>query len=572
MAAIDARCADLLQELVTLWENPPDVAHPFNIELFRDYLSDHPDGEINIKYVVDGFPLWLTSRDPNKLSKQIFNIIRDKDDLYHMLLRMVKEARTGKISPAPKQGHYQLNLLCVPKKDAETGYMTDVRVARHGSYAARHKIAINSKIDKERCKMENLPNTRKYIERLIEYGYVSIRDLKDAFRQLMLASKDIGWVQYCLFGLPFWDKRQAYGLSSAAANCQHFGNLLIWIYENKYLPPGMKNRVLVHIDDFLISSRSEKEAIFMGARFDKMCDDLGVKVSHKKSETAIVEGVVHGMRFDLVTDDVEIPVLKFQELMKGIDLMYKWRWVQGLALESMCGKMMHYSQLRKQAKVLCYRLLGFIYEKIRKNPRNKWRLYYLPDVILQDLLFWKKYAWYMRRVSMRSVLNQPSITISASSDASSFAGGFVVGGHFGSYLFSDKPNKRGLIHRKMHINLQEAHAVLMLLHNFRHELTGHQILLYIDNKPVLYSIFREWSGSLQLMEFVQEISLLMCVYSIGIRVDYIHSELNGFSDALSRLDYRRFEQLARVNYLSFDKTPTKLEYYSDLPLLYDGTK
>lgn len=550
-----------------MWENPPELPHHFNVELFREYLADHPQGDVNILYITDGYPLWLNSRDPKKLSKQVFNICRDKRDLYEILLRMVKEARSGKIKPASKQGHYQLNLLCVPKKDAETGYMTNVRVARHGSYATRHKLPINKDIDKEHCKMENLPNTRKYIHRLIKWGYVSLRDLKDAFRQLLLASKDIGWVQYCLFGLPFWDQRQAYGLASAAANCQHFGNLLIWIYHNKYLPAHMRDRVLVHIDDFLIASKSEKEAIFMAGRFDQMCEDLGVKVSHEKDETAIVQGIVHGMGFNLETKFVEIPKLKFDELITGIDLMVKHRWVQGKALESMCGKMMHWSQLRKQAKVLCYRLLGFIYEKIRKNPRYKWCLFWLPDVVVRDLLFWKQYAWYMRKVSMVSVLQQPSITISGSSDASSFAGGFVVGGHYGSYLFNNESNESGLIHLNMHINLQEAHAVIMLLYNFRKLLTGHQLLLYIDNEPLMYSVFRNWSGSGQLMEFVQEISLLMCVYCIGIRVEYIPSELNGFSDALSRCDYQRFRDLAKADHVSFDEQPTLLEYYSDLPLL-----
>ena len=67
-----------------------------------------------------------------------------------------------------------------------------------------------------------------------------------------------------------------------------------WIVENKYFDKDhpLFDRILLHIDDFLLCGNSEQEALYMGKRFDKMCDDLNVKVSHEKDEDGIVEGIV----------------------------------------------------------------------------------------------------------------------------------------------------------------------------------------------------------------------------------------------------------------------------------------
>ena len=182
VAKIDQQCAELLLELVKLWESPIEKKSNFNIALFKEYLASHENGEVEIHYLADGYPLWLQDRSTKNLSRSVHNIVKSKDELYAVLLRMVKEARKGYITGTTKKGHYQLNLLCVPKKNNITGEMTEIRVVRHGSYATRRKTSINSKIDKEKCKPEELPNIRKYFEKLIQFDYVTLRDLKDAFR------------------------------------------------------------------------------------------------------------------------------------------------------------------------------------------------------------------------------------------------------------------------------------------------------------------------------------------------------------------------------------------------------
>eukprot|EP01083_Nonionella_stella_P243892 849415_1 len=96
-------------------------------------------------------PYSLHARDPirshsdrgkkkmDKLCKARRSVARSKRELRAILERMIKECEKGYIVATSDVMHYTLNLLCVPKKDNDTNMMTDIRVARHGSYSTQKK-------------------------------------------------------------------------------------------------------------------------------------------------------------------------------------------------------------------------------------------------------------------------------------------------------------------------------------------------------------------------------------------------------------------------------------------------
>ncbi len=547
--------------------NPPETKNHFNAKLLSDYLEGHPEQDIHVECVTEGYPLYLEDRTTENLSKKVANVIRNKRDLHAMLRRMLKEAKKGYIKKGT--GHYQLNLLCVPKKDNETQKYTEIRVARHGSYSTEYTVSINSKISREESAIPTLPNIRIYIQLLILFNYVSIRDLKDAFRQLFVAKPDVGYIQYCIFGMQWVDLKVAYGISSAASICQRFAELLIWVLDNKILNENQRNRIIVHIDDFLIGGTSEQEANDLANKFDNLCDQLNVNVSHEKDENGIQKGIVHGFGFNLNANPkyVFIPRFKFWEIFNGIVLICKYRYARGDVLESVCGKCMHWSQFRKKAKMLCHRIMGLILQKIRANKKLQYKIFFVPYPIVKDLLFWAKYMLAMYRIPMASIIYQPSVTISASTDASSFAGGYVLGGNWCSYDFSTQENKYGLKHSKMSINYQEAHAIIMMLWHHRKSLSGRKVLLYVDNQSVMYSLYKCWSGSTTLMEFIQEIVLIMCIYCIDIHVEYIPTSINKCSDSLSRKALDLFHRDVELYGMEVNDIMDDPEYYEELRLL-----
>ena len=72
--------------------------------------------------------------------------------------------------------------------------MTKLRVVRHGSYCTANTSSINQWIDQRKCQMPTLPNLKDYVRLLIDSKWMALRDLSDAFRQIGLASADIGYL------------------------------------------------------------------------------------------------------------------------------------------------------------------------------------------------------------------------------------------------------------------------------------------------------------------------------------------------------------------------------------------
>ena len=536
---IDDEIADALQDLVNTYKTTTEDAppHPFNIDKWRDYLKDHPDGKIMVQFIECGFPLGLKKdTKPKKLSKRVHNFINSKRDCLAQIKRIHKELQKKQIIPG--KGHYQLNLLCVPKKDGATGLMTEIRVARHGSYAFAKFISINDAVSDEARKMK-LPQFEEYVAQLYPYSFASLRDLKDAFRQLLLALEDREYIQYSIFALQFRDRCVAYGEAGAAACCQQFSTLIIWICENK-LPEfqDKKDRMSVHVDDFLIVANSTTECAILTAAFDRLCKELGVKISVEKNEDSIQTGVVHGFGFRLAGDvkTVFIPADKAADIIYGCLVLLKTKKATGEALESLTGKIMHWSRLNRRVKVFCAHGIRLLHEEVRKLDKYEkpYVVFSVQETWLRDIALFLRYFLLIREVTMESILFEPSITIIAASDACVTGGGYVCANNWCSYLFDTAANIDGRTHAKMHINLKEAHAVLMLIYHNRRMLTGRKLWLLIDNQACMYGIIKAWSPSRALMDFVQEISLMLMHFCIDIRVDYIPSELNTLADLLSR--------------------------------------
>ena len=119
-----------------------------NRRKLRKYLAKHPEGDVRFELITKGFSLGLKDDlDRSKLSKEVHNFVNNREELLEMIDRISKELDKGYIVPG--RGLYQLNLLCVPKKDSETGLLTKMRLARHASFAdSDSTISLNDGIEK----------------------------------------------------------------------------------------------------------------------------------------------------------------------------------------------------------------------------------------------------------------------------------------------------------------------------------------------------------------------------------------------------------------------------------------
>ena len=360
-------------------------------------------------------------------------------------------------------------------------------------------------------------------------------------------------VEPSIFGLRFIDVKQPYGIASAAANCQSFAQHLIWILDDHKLPERLRKSMLVHIDDFSLPAKTREDAIKLMIEFDKLCKELNVVISVDKNVNVTQIAELYGFLCNLKDKTVALPTEKRESLKEFIKLVIQCRIITGRALESSCGKIMHWSQLYKPSKPLCYNMLGFMHQNMRKNENLKRKWFNLPDSIIMDLKFWLKYVDMLKEVKMERILYTPSIQTNGTSDASNFGAGYCFGQKWSNYRLTKKHK------RNLHINQKEAHVIL------KHQLTGKRLILYVDNAAVFYAMCNRWAGP-QLMLFIHETSLKMMEYKIDVWFEWIPTQSNVLADTLSRCKTDEFWEWINLYNLDVDSHKTCSNYVHNLSL------
>ena len=548
LANRDRQIFDKLKSLSLKYKNAKNFSTKctFNEKAVANYLRNHPEKEAKFKLFIEGSSVGLAEGfDVATLNRRVKNIIFTRDDVLEMLDRLEKELERGYITPGC--GWYQLNLLCVPKKDAETGLMTKIRVARHASFNAPGSVALNDAIDETQKGMEGeltLPSFVTYLWFFISVRWISLRDLKDAFRQLLLTPADQNLIQYSLFGLTFVDLRQAYGSASAANRCQEFSTTLKWMVANNSRAfEDDEGRVLIemilaYIDDFTIGAQDKETCEKRTQAFDKIANDINAPISVEKNEDCVQRGIANGIGFKLDTTPrtIFVPKPKALDIVNGTLGVLIYEWITAEALETLIGRIIYWSQFDSRAKIFCNRGLRALQHDLRRLPK-KIKLQTIVRAnprLRKSLDLYLRFFLQFREVPIVDVLFQPSISITATSDASDLGGGFMCANSFCAYTFSRVPDSQGIVHQAMDINKREAHAVLMLLWNCRHQLSGRELHLLVDNESVKWGLRKFWSKSDELVDWIEEITSLALALRIGFRVHYIPSRLNHVADQLSR--------------------------------------
>ncbi len=335
---IDPLISEKVKNLQTLHAEGYKNKHHFNTNAFRKYLKNKQNGNLEIHFIENGFPLWKSFHnkgwEPSNLSTKINNLVCTKNDIIAFIDKITEECKKGQIEPINYDPKYVLMIFGTPKKD-EFGLYTKTRVIRNGSFHASGKTAINQWIRKEKCNMRDLPNLKTYTKLLINNEYMSLRDLADFFRQIKLPESDADFVGYSLFGLRFRDRSQPYGVSSAPGNSQYFSTILVWILNNCVLNNNQQhliNSILVHIDDFVLAAKSKSDCKLLTNLFDILLRELKVKVSHHKSVNNVRKGIIYGIYWNLTNKTLKIPDLALKKLKYFITLVRVINW-QNNALE-----------------------------------------------------------------------------------------------------------------------------------------------------------------------------------------------------------------------------------------------
>ena len=172
-------------DLEEVTKNPPDAPCNLNVENFRKHLKNKPDGHEDLQFILEGVPLNAeVDYDTIKLCQKVANWCKDLRHAEMLLKKFCKEAKAGIVQPVDEKPTYIINLFCGPKKD-DKDIWSGLRLIRNGSYAIEGTLSLNDTIPPEKSSMK-VPHIPDYVRQFWAKKWGAMRDLKDAFRQMML--------------------------------------------------------------------------------------------------------------------------------------------------------------------------------------------------------------------------------------------------------------------------------------------------------------------------------------------------------------------------------------------------
>ena len=495
--------------------------------------------------------------DLSQLSQEPAHWLKSKRHAIFILDKIIKELRRAILIESELRPLYFINFFGAPKKGSD-GRMSALRLVRHGSYASKGKISLNDCILKSAYQINTLPNLRTYAELLHGRKWLAARDLSDAFRQLQLHPDDQIYCGYSLFGFWFIDLHVAYGLSSSSANCQRFVELICSIFtkvctrRHKQAPHDIAhclNNILAYIDDFLLVADNRRDIDEIERRFDLLLKKLGVIQSASKKVWATDSTVVFGWRWNLTDQTISIPDNKYKEMRNVVARAIYCRCITFAMLKKINGKIMHYSQISRRAKMCLYSSTQAVHKYCNECGLSDNAILLLPISIITHWLRWYELIPTIRTATIASLIQRPSITHYGACDASTTGAGFILAKNWGHYLFTEP------YVTEWHINLKEAHAIITLLRVCGNQLSGQSLCLYIDNQAVIGAYGKSWSPSHIFMTFIWEIICLLHKYRCDVWMEYIPSYANIPADALSRQQLTKFHKYARNHNWAISPNP-----------------
>jgi len=405
---------------------PPTAARTLNPAQFRVYVaafSGIAAHQIDALChdVEHGAALGLDpNAPPHNLSLRPAHWFQTLRDAAFILDKFISELKKAILIESPSRPLYFINFFAVPKKGPD-GKMSKLRLIRNASYHTASTFCINDFILQSAYQIKTMPNLRRYASLMHNRQFMALRDLKDAFRQLLLRDDDHQFQGYSMFGQFFIDRHVAYGVASSAAVCQRFVQLICSIFEQVIIHRQYMNCaridiahcikcIVAYIDDFLMVADDPRTIGEMERRFDMLLRSLGVEQSTSKAVSRAREGVVHGWHWNLLTQIVSMPDEKYLELRQYLLWAITVRVIQLGALQKIIGKIVHYAQISPMAKMfawhalqsLCYTLRahGIDFKRLRRHKR---RSVFLTLSVVRSFTFWYHLSPYLRSAPIASL-------------------------------------------------------------------------------------------------------------------------------------------------------------------------
>ena len=533
-----------------------NLVTPVRIGVLTQYLKitnyDQDKSNFLIQGFSQGFDLGYRGNTKVRLKAPNLRLtVGDETELWNKVMKEVGCKRyAGPFLEVPYTYYIQSPIGLVPKDNGKT------RLIFHLSYPRNSGLSVNENTPKSMSTVE-YADFDQAVRICLNLGvgcFAAKSDLTSAFRHICIgrfwwrflvmkakSPKDGKWYY-------FVDKCMPFGASISCSIFQSFSDALAHI-TRFYTEQENIN----YLDDFFFAALLKAACDRQISIFLDICQNLNFPVSLEKTEwgrkTIVFLGLLINTQEQLVCIPIE-KVIRATELIKKILASRKNKTTVG-DLQKLTGFLNFLCKAIVPGRVFTRRLYAHTGSNLKKHHHV-----YLNQEIKCDLNMWLTFLQqdvaYSRPFADFG-LEHSSETLDWYTDASTTRG---CGGYFNSHWFiAEWEHEKGV---SPSINYLELFALTASVLSWGHLVKNKRISIFCDNMSVVHMVNNTTSACRNCMVLLRIITLLGLIHNLKITCKHVIGTTNRYADFLSRLEYKKFRQLARTEGKLFDKQSTPM--------------
>ena len=526
------------------------IETPVKVDILEQLLIESNYDAEKSSYLIEGFTngfelMFEGDRKVKRLAPNLPFIegVGDKFELWNKVMTEVEAKRyAGPYESPPFKYFIQSPLGLVPKdKGKKTRLIFHLSYPRKGAYSS-----INSEIPYEFCKVK-YPSFDNAVKLCLEAGkncHAAKSDMARAFRNVPLAVKEFAILlmkaEHPLTGKTFFfvEKCLPFGSSISCKIFQDFSDAVAHIVRTR-----TRRNLVNYLDDYFFAALFKMWCDWQVQQFLNVCKEINFPVSLEKMEWGSTILTFLGLILNTVTQTVSIPedkIVKAREQLLFF-LNRKNRKTTVLRAQQLCGLLNFICKCVIPGRAFVTRLYSLAgnssmkpYHHVRITKEHR-----------LDIMVWDMFL-QQPNVFCRPFMDYKCIDADEVNMYSDASGNFRLG--YGALC-----NQDWLIGQWDPIFMEKNHpsieflelyaltaGVLCWIRRFRNR----KIYLFCDNDSVKNMINNSSSKCKNCMILIRLITIESLIHNVKVFAKHVKTEDNGITDALSRLQMKRFRRLA----------------------------
>ena len=524
-----------------------NIITPVKVGELNKLLKESGYNRRKTRYLINGFRKgfklqYRGERDVVRTSPNRPFSIGNKTILWNKVMTEVEAGRyAGPFTDPPFKHFIQSPIGLVPKdKGRKTRLIFHLSYPRDGRYES-----INQGIPNDFCsvKYPSFDRAIKLCMKVGQKGKIAKSDMERAFRNVPLFPGDFKIMlmkaEHPETGQIFWflDKCLPFGSSISCKIFQDFSDAVAHIVSFK-----TGKDLVNYLDDYFFAAIMKLLCDNQVQTFLDVCRDIGFPVSMEKTVWGSDTLVFLGLLIDMINQVVCIPQDKVNKALTQIeyflDRTHKKTTVE--RAQEICGLLNFLCKCVIPGRAFVTRLYS-MQGKYGMKPHHHVRI---TEENRLDLTVWKIFLQhpkvYCRPFMDFAMLSADEVNMYSDASGNSVLGFSAICQN--SFLWGKWDTTFINIH-KPSIQYLELYALTAGVLTWVHRFKNRKIRLFVDNDAVKFMINSSSSKCKNCMILMRLITIECLINNVRLYAKHITSEDNGPSDALSRLDFDRFETL-----------------------------